>query len=294
MSIILVPVDFSLASQKALEYALNLMNKELDKVILFHVYALPIPDPEISFEIMSKMGESYHELAQTQITKLIEKTRLEHGTDLNIAGEAVPGFPADAILNQIKEKQVDLVVMGMRGQNKFLKKLIGTTASWVTKRTEVPVIVVPESGTYRKIRKIAYATNLEEEDIIALDSVIKLANQLESEIHCVHIQKQEEILDTYKKELLEEAYQDELVHGTIHVNIEKDEDILRGLNKYVELENIDLLVMLTHHKSILKRITSGSITWDMTFQSKVPVWIFKADSNLLKGKKVKEDANTNT
>lgn len=277
MSTYLVPVDFSLSSHKAVAYALNLMNKEVDKMVILNVYARPVPDSELPFELMVRMGDSYQEIAETHVKKLLEKIRFEHGDVLDIVGKTTAGFPADEILHQIRESKADVVVMGMRGQNNYMKKLMGTTSTRVVQGTEIPVVVVPEAASYNKIHKIAYATNLEEEDILALDTVTKLANRLDAEVHCVHIHKEGETLDSYKKELLQEGYKDDFVHSSLLIDMEENENLIQGLNRYVELNEIDLLVMLTHHRSVLKYMITGSSTWDMTFQSKVPVWIFQSD-----------------
>ncbi|MEM8887859.1 MAG: universal stress protein [Bacteroidota bacterium] len=282
MSRILVPVDFSLASHKALEYALNMMNKEVDKLMIFHVYALPIPDTEMPVELLSQLGDSYREIAETHIKKLLERIQLEHGDFLDVEAKAVPGMPVEAILEESESMDADLIVMGMRGKNKALRKILGTTATRVIQNTQSPVVVVPESASYSPVKRIAYASNLEEEDILALDQVINLANGLGAQVHCVHIQREGEQLDAYKKSILEEAYQHDLVNSPISVDVVTNDDIVAGLNAYVEYKEIDLIVMLTHHRSIFNRIIAGSRTWEMAFQSKVPVWVFQADSKKLK------------
>lgn len=287
MSRILVAVDFSLASHKALEYALEMMNKEVDKLMIFHVYSLPIPDPEMPVELLSQLGDSFREIAETHINKLLERIQLEHGDFLDISAKTVPGMPVDAILEESEAMDADLIVMGMRGKNKALRKILGTTATRVIQNTHSPVVVVPESAAYTPVKRIAYASNLEEEDILALDKVINLANSLDAQVHCVHIQREGEQLDVYKKSILEEAYQHDLINSPISIDIVTNDDIVAGLNAYVELKEIDLIVMLTHHRSIFNRIIGGSRTWDMAFQSKVPVWVFQADSRKLKNRSKK-------
>ncbi|MEL6251178.1 MAG: universal stress protein [Bacteroidota bacterium] len=282
MSRILVAVDFSLASHKALEYALKMMNKKEDKLMVFHVYSLPIPDPEMPVQLLSQLGDSYREIAETHIQKLLERIQLEHGGDLDVEAKTVPGMPVEAILDQSESMDADLIVMGMRGKNKALRKILGTTATRVIQNTQSPVVVVPESASYAPVKKIAYASNLEEEDILALDKVINLANGLDAQVHCVHIQREGEQLDIYKKSLLEEAYQYDLVNSPIRVDVVANDDIIAGLNAYVKYKEIDLIVMLTHHRGIFNRIIAGSRTWDMAFQSKVPLWVFQADSRKLK------------
>lgn len=282
MSNILVPVDFSLASDKALEYALDLMNKEVDTLTILHVYSLPIPDPEMPHDLIAQLHESYKEIAETHIQKLLERIMLTHGDFLDVNGKTVPGSAVAGILDQSKNLHTDLIIMGMRGENKMLRKILGTTATRVIQGTDVPVVIVPEGATYSPIQKIAYASNLEEEDILALDQVIGLANRLDAEVYCVHIQDEGKPVDNYKKDLLEKAYEHDLNQSPIHVDILTHKNIVLGLNTYVEYKEIDLVVMLTHHRSIFNRILNGSSTFEMAFQSAVPVWVFQSDASTFK------------
>lgn len=276
MSNILVPIDFSPASDKALQYALDLMDKKRDKLIVLHVYTPPIPDPEMPYELLSQVYDSYKDIAEKHIKELLDRLKNKYGNSLEISGKVVSGAAIDGILNESKILKADLVIMGMRGKNKMLRRIMGTTATRVIQRTQIPVIVVPETVSYSPIRKIAYASNLEVEDIMALDRVIELANSLQAEVHCVHIQTEGEGLDTYKKELLEEAYQHDLSQNPIRVDVFSNANIIGGLNAYVELKEIDLIVMLTHQRSIFHRILEGSNTYDMAFKSVVPVWVFQS------------------
>ena len=54
---------------------------------------------------------------------------------------AVPGFPAEAILNMAKD--ADMIVVGSRGAGGFKKLLMGSVATQVTHHAHVPVVVIP-------------------------------------------------------------------------------------------------------------------------------------------------------
>ena len=277
MSRILVPVDFSPSSLKALAQVKNLMNKEIDSLLLLHVYGLPIPDPELPYELLSEFNSSLQEIADMRLEKLKSETQKSWGSEVQIETKSLPGHPVQVILEQAESYKADLLIMGMRGKNKALRQIFGTTSSRVIKMSSCPVIVVPEEAKIGRIRKIAYASNLEEEDIMALDKVIKLANGLGAEVHCVHVQQEGEQIDIYKKELLEKAYRHDLTASPIKVDVVKHEQVLDGLSSYIEETEIDLIVMLSHKKSLLNRILKGSYTWDLTFQSRIPVWVFHAE-----------------
>jgi len=52
------------------------------------------------------------------------------------------GAPAETIVQTLKERDCDLVVMGTRGQGVITRALIGSTAKWVIQNSPVPVLVI--------------------------------------------------------------------------------------------------------------------------------------------------------
>jgi nucleotide-binding universal stress UspA family protein len=55
--------------------------------------------------------------------------------------EAVPGFPAEAILKVAED--ADMIVVGSRGAGGFKKLLLGSVATQVTHHAHCPVVIIP-------------------------------------------------------------------------------------------------------------------------------------------------------
>ncbi|HEY7108250.1 MAG TPA: universal stress protein [Nitrososphaeraceae archaeon] len=144
---ILVAVDGSDSSIKALDYAIELAKKQDNP----HLILLNI----LEIEAVKKMASSFI-VAPTYGLKEYEehkKAVLEtlDGFKSRCEGERIPakleviGGPAQttsSIVNYAEDENVDLIVVGTRGNSGLKKLLLGSVASGVVTYAHCPVLVV--------------------------------------------------------------------------------------------------------------------------------------------------------
>jgi nucleotide-binding universal stress UspA family protein len=139
MAHILIAVDGSPASLHALEYGASLAARLGGGVLLLHV--LP--------QVLLPLGGASGALAELQETLREEGTRLlgaledkvrAHG--VGVATELATGEPASLISERAEAPDVELVVMGSRGQGTVARLLLGSVASKVVHLCTRPVVVV--------------------------------------------------------------------------------------------------------------------------------------------------------
>lgn len=136
---ILVPTDASETAQHALKVALEIAQKFGSRIVLLHVVFTPealgytlsggisVPQEEISI---------YGEEALTAALAGIDPGKVP------IEKKLIPGHPAVAILEEIKNGQIDLVVMGNRGYGPIAGSLLGSVSQRVLSKAECPVMIV--------------------------------------------------------------------------------------------------------------------------------------------------------
>lgn len=132
---ILLAVDGSTHSQKAVSVAGDLARRYGADVIVFHVR-----EHEMSWE-----GDIDVETAaeSRDLVDVIVRNLKDEGTSAR--GEVVRaplGQTARAILNAVGDEGVGLVVMGTRGLSEWGRLLMGSVAHKVVHLAEVPVLVV--------------------------------------------------------------------------------------------------------------------------------------------------------
>lgn len=141
---LLVPIDFSDFNQivigKAVEYA-----KRNDAIIyLIHVATLDLGVivSETGFTYIPELEDNILHEETTQLEKLRKEVESQ-----GIECKAIirQGIPAETIVEQSVELNVDLIVIGSLGHNAFYKMFIGSVASDVIKRSTIPLLVIPKN-----------------------------------------------------------------------------------------------------------------------------------------------------
>jgi universal stress protein A len=146
---ILVPIDFSKPSEKALDYAVSLAKQFGAKLTLLSVIE-PFPTPDFAYyplvvENDKIMAETKRRLEQVPIKagvapELVEKILVRNGK------------PHWEITNAAQTLKVDLIVISTHGYSGLAHVFMGSTAERVVRHAECPVLVVrgrPEKSNER-------------------------------------------------------------------------------------------------------------------------------------------------
>ena len=141
---ILIPVDGSEPSQKAMEMAVNLQKSfdcELYILTVFRHHSLleaslsmvRSAEPEVMDDILRKHASSVAESAKKAAQDLGAK---------KVRAFVKNGPPARTIVSFAKDKDVDLIVLGSRGHGDVEGFLLGSVSHKVTSLAKCPVMVV--------------------------------------------------------------------------------------------------------------------------------------------------------
>lgn len=137
---ILVPTDFSEYSDKALEQALDIAKEYHAEVFLLHVMHEELKTGYIDFaisqqELWHQIMEATQERLQNQLNKFPQAKEVEVVTSIR------EGIPYEKILDEAKEKGIDLIVIDAQGRTGIAKYFIGGVARNVLKGSKCPVLL---------------------------------------------------------------------------------------------------------------------------------------------------------
>lgn len=140
---ILVPVDFSPLSKKALHYATRLAHEFHTEIDLVHVVEPKVPPAFDGFMIAPpRVSNGAGASCAGQLKALANSVR---STDAVRVGSTVrTGLAAYEIVEAAKELDVDLIVMATHGYTGWKHFAIGSTAERVVRAAPCPVLVVRE------------------------------------------------------------------------------------------------------------------------------------------------------
>jgi nucleotide-binding universal stress UspA family protein len=269
---ILVPVDFSECSNKAVDFALHLGEKFNAHITLLHVVTLFHED--VNEDTRLQDYEKIVQIKEQWINgKLKEHQITADQHKVNIESVLLRGFTAsDKILEYIQENNFDLVVIGSHGRTGIKHFLQGSISEKVVRLSNIPVLTIHHSTKKYQPEIILVPIDFSKFSKIAVEYALFFCRQFHSKIIFLHIIEQV-IHPAFYAASIESVFQvdPELKQRTLKklaefVNtseVEAEYLVLEG-KAYIEIvdtakeRNVDLVVMATQGLTGLDYFLMGS------------------------------------
>lgn len=277
MKTILFPTDFSENALHASEYAGMLAEKFDANVILLNVYSVPvITEYQVPYNIddfSTEMRVISEKNLEDFTNKFIEITGLSKD---RISHKIEYGFVGDAIIEMSKNIEVDMIVMGTKGASNAVDRWVGTTAQTVMKQAECPVWIIPEKVKVNYPQKFLYAADLMEDEVTASQKLMEFVKPFEANCKIIHIDDKFELNPGNKVETaindLKEEYKDD---DNVFVRTIKRDDVVEGLETYIQSYKPDVLALAVHDKSFLSKLFEQSVTNHFVYHADLSMLIFR-------------------
>ncbi len=274
MKTILVPTDFSRYAKKALDYAISIAKKTNGRIILIHAHNMVYISPDVPMTYYSEELSAIEKEAKKKLNKLCTKINVSDKLQCETINKQ--GFAVDIILDTVKKKKVNLVVMGTKGASGMKEIFIGSNTAKVISKASCPVIAVPERNTISDIKKIVYATDFHTSDITSLKQLAEIASVFKAKISVIHI-ADKEYTTAEEEEYMEKFTQkvkQKVNYKSISCKLLYASDIEKKLEEYIVKEPIDLLAVSTKHRNLIERFFGKSITQKLAYHTKIPLIVF--------------------
>lgn len=136
---ILVPVDGSDNSYRALDAALFFSEKLGSKVAVVHVME-DVPILHIQSEkLLTELLEDYKKQLELILAKSSEIARKK---GLTIQTKLLQGNPGSTILDFCEKEKYDIIIMGSRGLGKFKELVLGSVSSKIVHHSRSAVMLI--------------------------------------------------------------------------------------------------------------------------------------------------------
>lgn len=185
---LLFATDFSTASERALNYALAIARRYEARLYVVHAirpdtYQLVPPDP------FGAALEFTRPAAEQEMASLLISGRLR-GVPHEVLLEEGGIWPV--LSRVIKEKDIDLVVLGTHGRTGARKLFLGSGAEEVFRSTHCPVLTVgprasDQPSEQEEFRRILYPTDFSPASERALPYALSLAQEHQAHLVLLHV-----------------------------------------------------------------------------------------------------------
>ncbi len=139
---IILPVDFSEATDKLVDGAMKFARETNGKLCLIHV-----APADIGFAIGDMGFQYFPEVEQNEIKQeLLQLNNLEQriiSSGVDCEHLLKQGIAGDIILEYAREKSAGYIVMGSHGRSNMYDVFVGSLTKELTRRSPVPVLVIP-------------------------------------------------------------------------------------------------------------------------------------------------------
>lgn len=284
---ILIPVDFSDYSILACQVGFAFSKLLSLHPVLLHTFVTPyfsgslplsdnfsadLRDTEIRLRLetdaKNKMKNFCNNL--NQLINTGEISKIKYSTMIR------EGVPEEVILDYAKNSPPSLIVMATRGKNKKEADMIGSVTAEVLDSCRVPVFTVPEGFKFSKladIRNVGFFCNLNQQDILAMDSFIRLFNEEQFDVSVIPVNERAGTKVNERVKTLVSYFEKHYTELNFSTAVLSTSDFRTEVEKLIFTQEINLLVVPNQKKSIFSRLFNPSIAHKILFEKDIPMLV---------------------
>ncbi len=282
---VLIPVDFADYIPKTIDFGFQMADNLAAEIVFLYVYFSPaftismnndvstysISDSELLRRIISSANADIENMGN------LIKRRINNGELPNIKYrfELKEGVPEDQILDYCKKHAPDLVVMGSRGK-KISNELLGSVAAEVMESCETPVFAIPmmlNRENFSDLKRVAFITNFEQKDLIAVDKIISTFNNPNLELYFIHASDKKQAWDEIMLSGIKAYFNNHYPQVKTNYEVVESTDSPDKINEFIENLQVDVLAFNTRRKKLFARIFNPGLAHKMIYNSDIPLFV---------------------
>jgi nucleotide-binding universal stress UspA family protein len=289
---ILVPVDFSDSSRKAVNYGLSLALQFNARLVLAHIVPANVGRVCTCQTESFAFEEDQEAQARSMLPLLVWR---QYRDRVNLQTIVDVGVVEDKLLTIVKDEKIDLVVMSTHGIRGLQRFILGSVTERMLRLLPVPLLTVSHLHPAIELhdvgpvsmREMLYASDLSDNACVGLKRAAELARLTGARLTVLHVLKTAERIywgheSGYLSEDRELRRQNafDRLRGSIDsacfgtgaiVPMMREGDAFREILRVADEEKMSLIVMTLKGKSLVDRALLGSTAERVIRSAKVPV-----------------------
>jgi nucleotide-binding universal stress UspA family protein len=256
MNTVIVPVDFSLNSYNAAQYAAAMLTGVYGaNLILYHMY-----------EKDNEQG-----LAETQLMQLkdeLSKKNIVKTETISVKGDDL----IDEIERVVHHRQATLVVMGITGKTALAQVFMGGNTLKLVDKNICPVLIIPPDAKFTGVKNVAVASDFEDVRMTTPSVPIKAVLEMfHPTVHVVNVNSEHYV------SLTEEYQKEKAIMQQMFSNYNPEFYFIGSYNffdaieQFIKDKNIDILITIPRHHSIISGLFKSKHTKKLIYHSHVPI-----------------------
>ncbi|WP_298899596.1 universal stress protein [uncultured Psychroserpens sp.] len=274
---VLIPTDFSKNAMQALHYAIKLYENDHCDFYILNVFSATsnIMESLLNMEPGSELYETAKLHSENGLAKVYDMIAMGEYDNPKHQFKTISVFnnPLTAIKDVVEKKDIEMIVMGSKGETYSRATAFGSTAINVMEKVRnCPVIVVPQNAKKILPKEIVFPTdykiNFKRRELKYLTDIAK---KCDATIIVLHVLEQNELDKNQKekKQLLEDILEGtNYKHHTLpHCSIET------AITIFVESRESDMVAFINKKHAFFGSMLTNPLVKDITFHSRVPIMV---------------------
>lgn len=265
MQKILIPTDFSILADNAMNYAIEIGSAFDAELYLYHVYHMHKVDYNLNF---TAEEQPYRKKLEQKMSlkklKFAEKIK-QKGLNVQTVVEE------DSIYSLFESKaikhDINWIIMSSKGASGMEKVIFGSAAVNALEVAKVPVLVVPPEYTFQAIKHIVLATDLAEVSSKVLIPLQRLASTFDATVTILNVNTGTNGTEAHKINLSLQNIE------TTYREVPMANSINESINQFIEENNCDILCMIRREKGFFERLFKRSITKTQLYNNLIPLLV---------------------
>lgn len=278
MKKILVPIDFSANSNKAIRFAIQFASQSHAEVIFYHVVNIIVPTVDTTWDFVyyAQFQQDTFDIRQKQLARLVKtvyNTKLPSGVSYSCVCE-LNNDVSGTVIKYAKKQKVDFICAGARGTG-FLAKLFGTVATHLITNSPVPVFIIPKNYRLKPLSDICYASDMENPDT-EIKKVLELSRTLHTTVKVLHFDYAIGLQENHQKlSAIAKKYQTKNI-SFHYKKLNALYPLHDHLKKAVTTIKPSLLILFTKQdRNWFDRMLLSGESLRLSFASKVPLLVYR-------------------
>lgn len=267
MKTILVPTDFSECATNAVTVALKMAKKANATLHFIHFLKTPVDWKKLRKEQEKNFPETLYEIGKTRAALTSLETRAKK---LGLQAQTSLVFNHGDISELVNNYKADFIVVGSHGTKGF-KEIIGSNAQRIVRYAKSPILVVKQEPKNLNFKQLVFASTFEEDVHQPFLKILAFAALFKAQIHLLYVNMPFQFKETDEIEAQMQQFLKKCPKGTCTINIYNALNEERGIQKFSEKINTDIIALTTHGKTGFVKMIAPSITESLVNHSKSPI-----------------------
>ena len=272
MKSILIPTDFSENAMNAIRFALEFFKYDTTNFYFMHVYEDEVYNNHelLEEETFDEVLDMVRNQSQLKLELLLKEVK-------TIAPNPRYQYYVISAYNSLIDeaetlvigKNIDLIVMGTKGETSHKSFAFGSNTLQVLKYVSCPVLAIPELYVYAKPKHVLFPTNylipFRRRELNLLSNML---SPFRSVIDMLYISKSKKL--SKRQEDNKDFLESELSENELNFKTITSKNITETIYNYIEANTIDLLVMVNTRHSFLEDMLYRCKVDDICLHSQIP------------------------